>query len=167
MTFNHYNTSLVENKVTFLSNYNTAFPFPHKQNLTPRKQQETTQTRNSFHKCHLYICSKTPNQPMAYFWVQLRAVASYLARSVLYIWAISGTSGSSGFGSVSSEQIESSTWYAEQNIVIKCIEIHLNISTEEWVLHTLKKFRKLQVNNCVKKHEDGLSWNKILNSYTT
>lgn len=47
--------------------------------------------------------------PMAYFWVQLRAVVSYFGRSVLYMWAISGTRGSSGLGSVSSEQIESKT----------------------------------------------------------
>lgn len=46
---------------------------------------------------------------MAYFRVHSRAVASYLARSVLYTCAISGTSGSSGFGSVSIEQMESST----------------------------------------------------------
>ncbi len=46
---------------------------------------------------------------MAYFWVQLLAVVSYLARSVLYMWAISGTKGSSGFGSVNREQMESST----------------------------------------------------------
>ncbi|KAH0455710.1 hypothetical protein IEQ34_015742 [Dendrobium chrysotoxum] len=38
---------------------------------------------------------------MAYFWVQLRAVASYRSLSFLHMWAISGTSGSSGFGSVS------------------------------------------------------------------
>jgi hypothetical protein len=48
-------------------------------------------------------------QPMAYFCVQLRAVVSYFDRSVLYIWAISGTRGSSGLGSVSREQIESNT----------------------------------------------------------
>jgi len=47
--------------------------------------------------------------PMAYFCVQLRAVASYLALSVLYMWAISGTSGSSGLGSVKREHIDSST----------------------------------------------------------
>jgi len=47
---------------------------------------------------------------MAYFRVHSRAVASYLARSVLYTWAISGTSGSSGLGSVSIEQIDSSTF---------------------------------------------------------
>lgn len=46
---------------------------------------------------------------MAYFWVHDRAVASYLALSVLYIWAISGTRGSSGLGSVSREQIDRRT----------------------------------------------------------
>lgn len=49
-------------------------------------------------------------QHMAYFWVQERAMESYLEVSVLYIWAISGTRGSSGFGSVSNEHIESSTY---------------------------------------------------------
>lgn len=48
-------------------------------------------------------------QPIAYFWVQLRAVDSYLALSVLYICAISGTRGSSGFGSVRREHIDNST----------------------------------------------------------
>ena len=52
--------------------------------------------------------------PMAYFWVQLLAVDSYLVLSVLYIWAISGTRGSSGFGSVKREQIESNTWKRKQ-----------------------------------------------------
>jgi len=47
---------------------------------------------------------------MAYFCVQERAVDSYLALSVLYMWAISGTSGSSGFGSVSNEQIDRRTF---------------------------------------------------------
>lgn len=47
--------------------------------------------------------------PMAYFCVQLRAVDSYLNLSVLHMWAISGTRGSSGFGSVSKEHIESKT----------------------------------------------------------
>lgn len=46
---------------------------------------------------------------MAYFLVHSRAVASYRARSVLYRCAMSGTRGSSGFGSVSIEQIERST----------------------------------------------------------
>lgn len=49
------------------------------------------------------------DHPMAYFCVQLRAVASYLALSVLYMWAISGTSGSSGLGSVNSEQMDKRT----------------------------------------------------------
>lgn len=43
------------------------------------------------------------------FRVHSLAVDSYLARSVLYRLAISGTRGSSGFGSVRSEQIESNT----------------------------------------------------------
>lgn len=46
---------------------------------------------------------------MAYFWVHCRAVALYFSLSVLYVRAISGTSGSSGFGSQSNEQIESNT----------------------------------------------------------
>lgn len=46
---------------------------------------------------------------MAYFLVHSLAVASYRAGSVLYTCAISGTSGSSGFGSVSMEQIERRT----------------------------------------------------------
>jgi len=47
---------------------------------------------------------------MAYFLVHSLAVASYLARSVLYTCAISGTRGSSGFGSVSIEQMERRTF---------------------------------------------------------
>ena len=50
------------------------------------------------------------DHPMAYFCVQLRAVASYLALSVLYMCAISGTSGSSGLGSVNNEQIDKRTY---------------------------------------------------------
>ena len=46
---------------------------------------------------------------MAYLRVHSRAVDSYLDRSVLYTCAISGTSGSSGLGSVSIEQMLSST----------------------------------------------------------
>ena len=46
---------------------------------------------------------------MAYFWVHSRAVSLYFFLSVLYILATSGTRGSSGFGSVSSEQIDSNT----------------------------------------------------------
>lgn len=54
-------------------------------------------------------------QPIAYFCVQLRAVDSYFGRSVLYMWAISGTRGSSGLGSVSREQMESRTWNIQQS----------------------------------------------------
>ena len=46
---------------------------------------------------------------MAYFLVHSCARSLYLFLSVLNIRAISGTSGSSGFGSVSNEQIESRT----------------------------------------------------------
>ena len=56
--------------------------------------------------------------PMAYFCVQLRAVDSYLVLSVLHMWAISGTSGSSGFGSVSKEHIESKTCIYNSNISV-------------------------------------------------
>jgi hypothetical protein len=51
----------------------------------------------------------TSGYPMAYLCVHPLAVDSYLRRSVLHMWAISGTSGSSGLGSVSREQTESST----------------------------------------------------------
>ena len=47
---------------------------------------------------------------IAYFWVHSRAVASCLALSDLNTRAISGTNGSSGFGSVSREQINSNTF---------------------------------------------------------
>ena len=46
---------------------------------------------------------------MAYFLVHSLAISRYLFLSVLYILAISGTRGSSGLGSVNSEQIESNT----------------------------------------------------------
>lgn len=49
------------------------------------------------------------NREHTHFLVHSRAVASYRARSVLYKCAMSGTRGSSGFGSVSIEQIERST----------------------------------------------------------
>jgi hypothetical protein len=51
----------------------------------------------------------TSGYPMVYLCVHPLAVDSYLRRSVLHMWAISGTSGSSGLGSVSREQTESST----------------------------------------------------------
>jgi len=47
---------------------------------------------------------------IAYFLVHSFASSVYLCRSVLNILAISGTSGSSGFGSHSREQMESSTF---------------------------------------------------------
>ena len=47
---------------------------------------------------------------MAYFLVHSLAVASYLALSVLYICAISGTKGSSGLASVRREQIDNNTF---------------------------------------------------------
>lgn len=167
MTF-HYDKHITSWKqsLLFLSKYNTAFSFPPQQTESHHKKHK--QTINNFHKWNLYM-SKTPNQPMAYFWVQLRAVASYLVLSVLYIWAISGTRGSSGFGSVSSEQIESSTWYAKQNIII-IIELNLKFvliyrHTVEWIPHSINI-----VINCLKKLGDRWQcWNKnkILNSCTT
>ena len=47
---------------------------------------------------------------MAYFLHHSLASWLYLVRSVLKILAISGTRGSSGFGSQSSEQMDRSTW---------------------------------------------------------
>ena len=47
---------------------------------------------------------------MAYFLVHSLAHSLYLCGSVLYSLAISGTRGSSGFGSQSSEQMDRSTW---------------------------------------------------------
>lgn len=46
---------------------------------------------------------------IAYFCVHSRASLLYFSRSALYVWAISGTRGSSGLGSQRSEQIESRT----------------------------------------------------------
>lgn len=47
---------------------------------------------------------------IAYFLVHSRASSLYFSRSVLYILAISGTRGSSGFGSHSREQIDNNTF---------------------------------------------------------
>lgn len=47
---------------------------------------------------------------LAYLLVHSRAVAVYLARSVLYWLAMSGTRGSSGLASVSRELIDKSTF---------------------------------------------------------
>jgi len=51
----------------------------------------------------------SPNH-IAYFLVHSRASSVYLSLSVLNILAISGTSGSSGLGSHSKEQMESNTF---------------------------------------------------------
>lgn len=51
----------------------------------------------------------TATHHIAYFLVHSRANSLYFSRSVLYILAISGTSGSSGFGSHSREQIDKRT----------------------------------------------------------
>ena len=50
-----------------------------------------------------------PCAHIAYFLVHSLAVASYFGLSVLYIWAISGTKGSSGLASVRRELIDSNT----------------------------------------------------------
>lgn len=50
-----------------------------------------------------------PKNHIAYFLVHSRASSVYLSLSVLNILAISGTSGSSGFGSHSKEQMDSNT----------------------------------------------------------
>ena len=47
---------------------------------------------------------------VAYFWTHSRAVWSCFALSFRYNWAISGTSGSFGFGSVSSDEMDSNTF---------------------------------------------------------
>lgn len=54
-----------------------------------------------------------PGHHIAYLRVHSRASSLYFSRSVLYILAISGTSGSSGFGSHNNEQIESRTEKAQ------------------------------------------------------
>ena len=51
----------------------------------------------------------THDTHMAYFLVRSLAVASYFALSVLKMWAISGTKGSSGLASVKRELMERRT----------------------------------------------------------
>ena len=63
---------------------------------------------------------------MAYFLVHSLDVSSYFGRLVLYMWAISGTKGSSGLGSVSKEQIDSKTC----NPTPACVETQMLIA--EW-----------------------------------
>lgn len=53
--------------------------------------------------------ARTGTHHIAYFLVHSRANSLYFSRSVLYILAISGTKGSSGFGSQSNEQIDNRT----------------------------------------------------------
>ena len=59
--------------------------------------------------CCCYVDEKVPFDHIAYFRVHSRASSVYLSLSVLKILAISGTSGSSGFGSQRREQIDSNT----------------------------------------------------------
>lgn len=56
---------------------------------------------------------------MAYFWVQSLAWSLYFFLSVLYKFAISGTNGSSGFGSVNSDVMESRTTNEKQTECVK------------------------------------------------
>lgn len=65
----------------------------------------------------IYILSIWTLYHCAYFLVHSLAVPSYLALSVLYMFAISGTKGSSGFGSVSNEDILKST--KNNNFILK------------------------------------------------
>lgn len=65
----------------------------------------------------IYIISIWTLYHCAYFLVHSLAVPSYLALSVLYMFAISGTKGSSGFGSVSNEDILKST--KNNNFILK------------------------------------------------
>jgi len=70
------------------------------------------------------LSCKMPDHHMAYFLVHSRANSLYFSRSVLYILAISGTNGSSGFGSHSSEQIDNKTEIGRNKTsYIKCIAI--------------------------------------------
>lgn len=61
---------------------------------------------------------QTGTHHIAYFLVHSRANSLYFSRSVLYILAISGTSGSSGFGSQSREQIDNKTAKRKNKSVI-------------------------------------------------
>jgi len=57
----------------------------------------------------LLLLLQSGTHHIAYFLVHSRASSLYFSRSVLYILAISGTSGSSGLGSQSREQIDNKT----------------------------------------------------------
>lgn len=65
---------------------------------------------------------QTGTHHIAYFLVHSRANSLYFSRSVLYILAISGTSGSSGFGSQSREQIDNRT------VIKKTQKVLININ---------------------------------------
>lgn len=147
---------------------------------------------NTFFITKIQICCLNNHHPIAYFCVQLRAVASYLARSVLYMWAISGTRGSSGFGSVSNEQIESNTWFASKFYYIPIltmkmihfkwrgsfskIKSHKFLSWHEWQSQKTKTWNRNLLNpfliptkNLIVDtlHEKRYShyWSNILNSW--
>ena len=64
------------------------------------------QSRDDYHHS---MRGPQSDECMAYFLVHAIAVASCRALSVRRTWAISGTKGSSGFGSIISEQIEART----------------------------------------------------------
>lgn len=99
--------------------------------------------------------------PIAYFCVQLLAVASYFARSVLYMWAISGTSGSSGFGSVKSEHIESNTWKHKSVVSTKFNVISIRRNSRS----SLHKFyiKKTRSNYWVSSRSNALEQGHNLN----
>ena len=61
--------------------------------------------------------AKLPPDHIAYFLVHSLAQSLYLATSVLKSLAISGTRGSSGFGSHSREHIDRSTWTGRVSLI--------------------------------------------------
>lgn len=69
-------------------------------------KSENIKISDAFHFC---LVSLLLQCHMAYLAVHSLAVELYFSLSVLYILAISGTRGSSGFGSVSNEHMERST----------------------------------------------------------
>lgn len=75
-----------------------------------RPSEHTAGRRHHQQRCkQCSVWLPAANYPIAYLRAHSLAMSSYLGRSVLYMCAISGTSGSSGFGSVSSEQMDKST----------------------------------------------------------
>ena len=65
--------------------------------------------------------SARPHNHTTYLAVHSRAVASWRARSARYSCAISGTSGSSGLGSVRREQMERRTWGGVVGSVVRLV----------------------------------------------